>query len=95
MSFLLIGETVNKHDLLSFLLGIIGIALMTDPFSNLKGINDLIGISLASLAAVIFNIGFISLRHVKKELNAWQIVFHFTMANILFSPLCIIGEQSI
>jgi drug/metabolite transporter (DMT)-like permease len=68
MSFLLIGETVTKHDLFSFLLGVVGIALLTDPFSNMKGMDDIIGIFLALASAVIFNIGFIALRHVKKEL---------------------------
>jgi drug/metabolite transporter (DMT)-like permease len=71
MSYLIIGETVSRHDLLSFLLGVVGIAFLTDPFEHLKGIDDLIGISLALLTAVIFNIGFISLRHVKKDFDAW------------------------
>ena len=65
MSFLLIGERVNRHDLFSFFLGVTGIALLTDPFSNIKGINDLIGCFLAFLSAVIFNLGFIALRKVK------------------------------
>jgi len=42
-----------------------GIALLTDPFSNLKGVNDLIGMGLAVLSAVLFNLGFIALRKVK------------------------------
>jgi hypothetical protein len=42
-----------------------GIALLTDPFSNLKGVNDLIGMALAVLSAVLFNLGFIALRKVK------------------------------
>ena len=48
-----------------------GIALLTDPFSNMKGINDLIGLSLAVASAVIFNLGFIALRKVKSQLNSW------------------------
>ncbi len=65
MSFLIIGERVNRQDLLAFFLGVVGIALLTDPFSNMKGINDLIGLTLAVLSAVIFNLGFIALRKVK------------------------------
>ncbi len=65
MSFLIIGERVNRQDLLSFFLGVTGIALLTDPFSDLKGINDFIGCSLAVLSAVVFNLGFIALRKVK------------------------------
>ena len=71
MSYLLIGERVNRHDLLSFLLGVTGIALLTDPFSDLKGINDLIGCFLALISAVIFNFGFIALRKVKRDLDSW------------------------
>ena len=71
MSYLLIGERVNRHDLLSFLLGVTGIALLTDPFSDLKGINDLIGCFLALMSAVIFNFGFIALRKVKRDLDSW------------------------
>lgn len=71
MSYLLIGEKVNKHDLLSFFLGVTGIALLTDPFSKFKDLNDLIGIFLALLSAVVFNIGFIALRRVKSRLNSW------------------------
>lgn len=77
MSYLLIGETVNKHDILSFFLGVIGIALLTDPFATRKNENDLLGIMLAFLSAVIFNLGFIAIRKVKSELNSWQIVFFF------------------
>jgi len=77
MSYLLIGETVNRHDILSFFLGVTGIALLTDPFAKVKATDDLIGISLALLSAVLFNIGFIALRRVKSELNSWQIVFYF------------------
>jgi drug/metabolite transporter (DMT)-like permease len=65
MSYLMIGERVNRHDLFSFFLGVTGIALLTDPLSNLKGMSDLIGCLLALLSAVIFNIGFIALRKVK------------------------------
>lgn len=65
MSYLLIGEKVSKHDLFAFLLGVTGIALLTDPFSNMKGINDIIGCFLALLSAMIFNLGFIALRKVK------------------------------
>ncbi len=68
-------------------------ALLTDPFSHFKDMNDLIGISLALLSAVTFNIGFISLRRVKKDLNSWQIVFYFTVTNMMFSPFCFIGEK--
>lgn len=71
MSFLIIGERVNRQDLLAFFLGVMGIALLTDPFSNLKGVNDLIGLALAVLSAVIFNLGFIALRKVKSQLNSW------------------------
>ncbi len=77
MSYILIGETVNRHDMLSFLLGVIGIALLTDPFASRKNENDLLGIMLALLSAVIFNLGFIAIRKVKSELNSWQIVFFF------------------
>jgi hypothetical protein len=45
--------------------------LLTDPFSNYKGINDIIGISLALLAAILFNFGFIALRKAKKELHSF------------------------
>lgn len=71
MSYLLIGERVTKHDLFAFFLGVTGIALLTDPFSNIKGVNDLIGCMLALLSAVIFNLGFIALRKVKSQLNSW------------------------
>ena len=68
MSFLIIQETITKNDLISFTLGVVGIGLLTNPFGNYKGVNDLIGISLALLSAVLFNLGFIALRKVKKEL---------------------------
>lgn len=71
-----------------------GIALLTDPFSNLKGVNDLIGMALAVLSAVIFNLGFIALRKVKSQLNSWQIVFYFTVTNMMLSPFSFIGEKS-
>jgi drug/metabolite transporter (DMT)-like permease len=93
MSFLLIGETVNKHDLLSFFLGVLGIAFLTDPFAKVKSMDDLIGISLACLSAVFFNIGFIALRKVKSELNSWQIVFFFQITNMFFAPICFTGEK--
>ena len=95
MSYLLIGERVTKHDLLAFFLGVTGIALLTDPFSNLKGVNDLIGCMLALLSAVIFNFGFIALRKVKSELNSWQIVFYFTITNMLLSPFSFMAEKSL
>jgi drug/metabolite transporter (DMT)-like permease len=95
MSFLIIGERVNKQDLLSFLLGVIGIALLTDPFSDLKGVNDLIGCTLAVLSAVLFNLGFIALRKVKSQLNSWQIVFYFTVTNMLMSPFCFLADNSL
>lgn len=94
MSYFMIGEKVNFHDLVSFTFGVIGIALLTDPFSNLKGASDLIGMALATLSAVIFNIGFISLRKVKSELNSWQIVFYFTVTNMLLSPGSFITEKA-
>lgn len=94
MSYLLIGERVNKHDLLAFLLGVIGIALLTDPFAKFHDINDLIGINLAIISAIFFNIGFIALRKVKSELSSWQIVFYFTVTNMVFSPLCFITEKT-
>jgi len=94
MSFLIIGERVNRHDLLAFFLGVVGIALLTDPFSNLKGLNDLIGCGLAVMSAVIFNLGFIALRKVKSQLNSWQIVFYFTVTNMLLSPFSFLLDKS-
>lgn len=94
MSFLIIGERVNRQDLLAFFLGVMGIALLTDPFSNMKGVNDLIGIALAVLSAIIFNLGFIALRKVKSQLNSWQIVFYFTVTNMMLSPFSFIAEKS-
>lgn len=64
MSFVLINETVTKKDLFSFALGMIGIVMITDPFSSLKGRNDFIGVGLALLSAMFFNTGFIALRKV-------------------------------
>eukprot|EP00347_Sterkiella_histriomuscorum_P017150 403350477 len=94
MSYLIIGEKVNRHDLLSFFVGVLGIGLLTDPFAKLRNVDDLIGISLAFLSAVIFNIGFIALRRAKKELNSWTIVFHFSLTNIFFAPLCFLTEKA-
>ena len=54
MGYILIQERVTKHDLVAFFIGVIGVALLTDPFSHFKGFNDLIGIALAFLSAVIF-----------------------------------------
>lgn len=68
--------------------------MLTDPFSNMKGINDLIGLSLAVASAVFFNLGFIAIRKVKSELNSWQIVFYFTVTNMIFSPFSFIVEKS-
>ncbi len=76
MSFLLIKETVTRKDLFSFALGMVGIILLTDPFNHMKGRNDLIGILLALISAMSFNTGFIALRKVGKEFNAWQVVFY-------------------
>ena len=59
MSFLLIRETVTKKDLLTFLLGMVGMVLLTDPLSHLKGITDFYGILLALISALSFNSGFI------------------------------------
>lgn len=95
MSFLMIGERVTMHDLISFLLGVTGIALLTDPFSNIKGVSDLLGCMLALLSAVIFNIGFIALRKVKKDLDSWQIVFYFTVTNMMLSPFSFMAEQAL
>lgn len=94
MSFFIIQETVSKHDIISFILGVLGITLLTDPFSNYKGLNDIIGITLALLSAISFNFGFISIRKVKKEIHSWQIVFFFMLVNIIFSPFCILAENS-
>ncbi|CDW81147.1 gamma-aminobutyric acid receptor subunit rho-3-like [Stylonychia lemnae] len=94
MSYILIGEKVNKHDLLSFFFGVIGIGLLTDPFAKIKDQNDIIGIALAFLSAVIFNIGFIALRRVKSELNSWQIVIYFTLTNMFFSPFFFVIEKT-
>lgn len=93
MSYFLIGEKVNRHDLLSFLIGVIGIGLLTDPLAKFRNLDDLIGISLALLSAIIFNIGFIALRKAKKELNSWAIVFHFSVTNMFFAPFCFIAEK--
>ena len=71
MSYFMIGERINFHDIVSFCVGVLGIALLTDPFSRMKGLNDMIGLALAALSAVIFNIGFIALRKVKSELDSW------------------------
>jgi hypothetical protein len=49
----------------------LGIGMLTDPFSNYKGINDLIGITLAFFSAISFNLGFIAIRKVKKEIESW------------------------
>jgi len=94
MSFLLIRETVNKHDLLSFLLGVTGITLLTDPFAQVKDVNDVVGVVLALLSAVFFNVGFIAVRKVKSELNSWQIVFFFQVTNMLFAPACFMAHKS-
>ena len=72
----------------------IGIILLTDPFSDYKGINDFIGVNLALLSAIMFNIGFIAIRRVKKEIHAWQIVFFFTITNLFFSPFCVLAENT-
>jgi drug/metabolite transporter (DMT)-like permease len=97
MSFLLIGERVHRHDLLSFFLGVTGIAMLTDPLANLRGDwnNNLIGCMLALLSAVLFNIGFIALRKVKSQLNSWQIVFYFTLTNMLLSPVSSMSERGL
>lgn len=95
VGYILIGETVTKHDIFCFIIGVTGIALVTDPFSEYKGMNDFIGIALALLSATLFNIGFISLRKVKKEINSWNIVFYFMILNCFFSPICILAENSI
>ena len=93
MSYLMIGEKVNIHDLFSFLVGVIGIALLADPFAKFKDINDLIGIFIALLSGTVFNIGFIALRRVKKELNSWTVVFHFALVNMFFSPSLFLAEK--
>lgn len=93
MGYLMIGERVNKHDLLSFFLGMLGIAFITDPFSSIKSPNDLIGIGIAVLSSVFFNIGFIVIRKVKKEIHSWQIVSFFTITNLIFSPICIFTDN--
>src|SRR6185312_14737519 len=87
MSFILIRETVTKKDLISFAFGMLGIIMLTDPFSHYKGIDDLIGITLALLSAMSFNTGFIYLRAVGEEFHAWQVVFYSQIANLVFSPI--------
>ena len=94
MSYVMIGEKVNRNDLFCFFLGVTGIALLTDPFNRIKGLNDLIGCALALLSATIFNIGFIALRKAKKDLNSWQIVFYFTFTNMMLSPGSFILEKT-
>jgi drug/metabolite transporter (DMT)-like permease len=76
MSFLLIRENVSRKDLLTFALGMVGIIMLTDPFSKSKGIDDFYGIILALFSAISFNTGFIALRKVGKEFNPWVVVFY-------------------
>ena len=78
---------------MSFFLGITGIWLLSDPLHNLKGMDDLIGISLALLAAIVFNFGFIAVRRVKKEIHSWQIVFYFMLINNILGPVCLFFEN--
>lgn len=62
ISYLIIGETVKKYDLITFALGMLGIVLLTNPFTYLKGVDDLIGIFLALLSSLVSNIGYIYFR---------------------------------
>lgn len=80
--------------MVSFFLGICGIWLLSDPLHNLKGIDDLIGIFLALMAAIIFNFGFIAVRRIKHEIHSWQIVFYFMLFNNILCPICLFFENS-
>lgn len=93
MGYLLIQEKVTKHDLIAFFVGVIGVALLTNPFSNYKGWSDMIGIALAFLSAVVFQIGFIALRKVKKDLNSWHIVYYFQLASLIGCPWFMVAQN--
>lgn len=63
IAYLLIGESMTKHDIFCFLACTMGVICLTNPFSESSyDINEILGISFAILASISFNIGYCSLR---------------------------------
>ena len=75
LSYLLIRERSSKQDMLCFLLCTLGVALLTDPFqlfatcdSAVEETNahrQLIGVFLAVLASLSFNVSYVALRRLR------------------------------
>lgn len=93
ISFVLIGERSNRHDITCFVLCTLGVILLTDPFKDTPlhqlDLQNLAGTSLAFLSSLSFNISYIALRKLsKRPVSSWVLVFHIMTTNLLLTPSC-------
>jgi len=94
LSYLLIGEVSSKHDMISFLVCTLGVSLLTDPFNDSAPSSDTeyIGIILAVLSSISFNLSYLALRNLKgHQINSWILVFHIMIVNLMFMPTCFLS----
>lgn len=90
LSYVILREKSGKHDLICFFLCTFGVVLLTNPFSSdtrLSGTNQLLGMILASLASLSFNLSYMALRKIKtKPVNSWILVFYIMLVNLFTMP---------
>ena len=88
LSYMLIGERISKYDVVSFLICTVGVGFLTNPFSEkLSTWSEYIGIVLALVASIFFNIGYIALRKIRNTpVNSWIIVFMIMVTNCVVMP---------
>ena len=87
-SYLLIGESMSVHDLLCFFFCTLGVVMLTDPFSGkVKDARETLGIMLAFLSSLSYNVSYVALRKIRDTpINSWILVFFIMLINLVTMP---------
>eukprot|EP00347_Sterkiella_histriomuscorum_P007907 403347105 len=87
-SYLTIGESMSKHDLICFFICTSGVVLLTDPMnSSISDFKEFVGIILAFLSSISFNLSYVALRKIKdRPVNSWLLVFYIMIINLVTMP---------
>ena len=93
----ILNEPIFKVDVFAICVGFVGMLLIVQPFNEVEASSeitkdeafklDLIGVSLAFMAAVAGAITVVYVRQVSQTMNGQIIGFYYNVGNLLFCPL--------
>jgi len=69
ISFFTLRESVTSTELISFILGLAGVVLLIDPLKETNNKDDILGIVISLLCAVIFQIGYVATRYLRNKVH--------------------------